>query len=346
MTLHYSQLQNLPFPYFVIDRNFKILFQSKEALEEFSSEKNFLELADESSRTHLKEFLSDSIDSPHINIKMLNKNLSALLVRLYKLPSDEQLHLFCFPYESEQNDTLSLKEVLPTNDYFAEIGKLAAGIAHEIRNPLTAVKGFIQLIKPYLSEIGKDYYADVALEEINRTNEIIYEFLNNAKPNDRKKQPAFLNKIIKDVFILYKSEAILRNIKMTVEYDEKDPLLQLEGKQLKHVLTNILNNAIEALHDRKDGVQASIHISTKALSDHAVISIEDNGCGMNKETLEMLFHPFFSTKENGTGIGLSLCKKIIEDNGGEISISSMENTGTVIKIVLPVVQDSKLPCIS
>ncbi|UQD51976.1 two-component sensor histidine kinase [Bacillus methanolicus] len=361
MTLNINLLKNLPFPYFVIDRNFKILFQSNKAFEEFSFEKNFLNLAVESSRKKLKDFLSDTNDSPHLNICMLKKNLKACSVRLYKLPSDEELHLFCFPNEIDSDERLQvdplcqkqdneiniqvIKEVLPNNDYFASIGKLAAGIVHEIRNPLTAVKGFIQLLKPYLSEIGKEYYADVALEEINRTNEIIFEFLNNAKPNDRMKQPAHLNKIIRDVVILYKSEAILRNINITVDYDDQDTVLQLEDKQLKHILTNILNNAIEALSYRKDGVQGCIHIATKVREDHAVIFIEDNGCGMSKETLESLFLPFYSTKENGTGIGMPLCKKIIEDNGGQIEISSIVNTGTIIKVVLPVVQKAKLTSI-
>ncbi|EIJ77992.1 PAS/PAC sensor signal transduction histidine kinase [Bacillus methanolicus PB1] len=361
MTLNNNLLKNLPFPYFVIDRNFKILFQSNNSLEVFSSEKNFLELADESSRKKLRNFLSDTNDSHYLNICMLKKNLKAFSVRLYKLRSDNEFHLFCFPFELDSDDRLQvdslcqkydnemniqvIKEVLPNNDYFASIGKLAAGIVHEIRNPLTAVKGFIQLLKPYLSEIGKEFYADVALEEINRTNEIIFEFLNNAKPNDRMKQPAHLNKIIKDVVILYKSEAILRNIKITVEYDEKDTVLQIEEKQLKHILTNILNNAIEALNNRENCVQGFIHIAAESFENHSVITIEDNGCGMSKETLERLFLPFYSTKENGTGIGMPLCKKIIEDNGGQIEISSTENIGTSIKIVLPVVREAKLTSI-
>lgn len=358
MTLNNNLLKNLPFPYFVIDRNFKILFQSNKALEEFSYEKNFLALADEPSRKKLNDFLFDTNDSPYLNICMLKKNLKAFSVRVYKLRSGEEFHLFCFPFELDSDDRLQvdplcpkneneknihvIKEVLPNNDNLASIGKLAAGIVHEIRNPLTAVKGFIQLLKPYLTEIGKEYYADVALEEINRTNEIIFEFLNNAKPNERMKRPAHLNKIIKDVVILYKSEAILRNIKITVEYDEKDTVLQLEEKQLKHILTNILNNAIEALNDREDGVQGFIHIAAKSFEDHAVIAIEDNGCGMSKETQERLFLPFYSTKENGTGIGMPLCKKIIEENGGHIEISSTVNTGTTIKVLLPVFQEAKL----
>src|SRR5690606_8405995 len=98
------------------------------------------------------------------------------------------------------------------SDQLATLGQLAAGVAHEIRNPLTTVKGFIQLIKPYLKDSGKEEYADIALDEINRANEIIHEFLNAAKPQIHEKQVIDINKLMKSILLLYESEAILRNL--------------------------------------------------------------------------------------------------------------------------------------
>ncbi len=135
------------------------------------------------------------------------------------------------------------------SDQLATMGQLAAGIAHEIRNPLTTVKGFIQLIKPYLSEIGKEEYAAIAIDEIDRANEIIYEFLNAAKPSQNKKQLISVNKLIKDIIILFESEAILKDLEMETIYHCEDAKLYIDIKQIKQVLVNIIKNAIEAIEE-------------------------------------------------------------------------------------------------
>ncbi|MDF2040129.1 ATP-binding protein [Cytobacillus oceanisediminis] len=227
-----------------------------------------------------------------------------------------------------------IKETEMTSDYSADFGQLAAGIAHEIRNPLTTVKGFIQLLKPYLIEIGKEQYAEIAIEEINRANDMIYDFLNASKPPQNKKTEIDLNKLIQEMKILFENEANIQNINLTVSLCSGNPLFYGDSKQIKQVLINIIRNALEACEEAH-ATEGKVCLIVKSISQKTQIIIEDNGPGMTEETLNQLFVPFYTTKEKGTGIGLSICRKIIEEHGGTINVHSNFSHGTVFKIELP-----------
>ncbi|WML50711.1 ATP-binding protein [Neobacillus sp. PS3-34] len=213
---------------------------------------------------------------------------------------------------------------------------LAAGIAHEIRNPLTTVKGFIQLIRPYLQEIDKVQYADIALEEIDRANGIIFEFLNASKPQMATQLIRSINALVKDIALLYESEAILRDIQIRSFLSLEDITIRMDANQLKQVLINIIKNSIEALDDvQQPQNERKIDLITEINQEVALIVIKDNGCGMTQETLDKLFLPFYTTKEKGTGIGLSVCKKIVEDSGGMIQVESAPGAGTIFRLSFP-----------
>ena len=328
MTTKLSFLQRLPNNIFLPTDSFKALIA-----------KSQIDL--------LQEFLS-SEKQQVVELKMNVYNQQLELFHLYKQKAkDAVIHLFCIPkepYSSEVNHMLEqvenklsiiqsdfnankqfvaqtvqeAQEAAFHSEQLATIGQLAAGVAHEIRNPLTTVKGFIQLIKPYLTDVGKEDYATIALDEINRANDIIHEFLNTAKPQKNKKQLIDVNKLMKDIMVLYESEALLRNIKIEVISECNNAQLYLDIKQIKQVLVNIIKNALEAIEENHSLDKGSIRISTECSNGTAVIVIKDNGIGMKRETLEKLFDPFFSTKEYGTGIGMTVCKKIIEEHMGQI----------------------------
>jgi signal transduction histidine kinase len=220
------------------------------------------------------------------------------------------------------------------NDHhYQTIDKLAVGIVHEIRNPLTVVGGFLQLLKPYLKEIGKEQYVDIALEELKRADQLIYDFLNESKPSEQPQKRISLNQIVKDTSLLYECEAILKNITIRNRFTDEEIDFVANDKQLKQVFLNLLKNALEAIELRLDKSQNGIiDYYTIKEENRAVVVIKDNGCGMNEQTLQNLFLPFHTTKDTGTGVGLSVCKKIIEEHHGTITVESTEGFGTMFRI--------------
>lgn len=234
------------------------------------------------------------------------------------------------------------EQLIVQANYASNISQLSAGIAHEIRNPLTTIKGFIQLLAPHLTEIGKDEYANIALSEINRVNEMIFQFLNATKPKPTQISYIELNKLIKEVEILYESEAQLRNITIRTDLDPTNPIIYMDDHQLKQVIVNIIKNSIEAMEE-PSRLGGHIDIRTEVNEDRVEISIHDNGCGMPSESIEKVFLPYYTTKTNGTGLGLSICKKIIEENSGHIQIHSTPHEGTDFRIDLPLVMEFRHP---
>ncbi|MBP2239890.1 signal transduction histidine kinase [Cytobacillus eiseniae] len=215
------------------------------------------------------------------------------------------------------------------------IHTLAAEVAHEIKNPLTSVKGFLQLLRPYLIEIGKEQYADIALDELNRAQTLIFDFLNAANPQRNKKKLVPLNKIINDIRLFYGDEASHQDILLNITLLESNPSIFADEMQIKQVLINLLKNAIDAINMKSIKTSGQIDLEL-AIEDQAIaIIFKDNGCGMSDETINNIFVPFYTTKQTGTGIGLPICKKIIEDHSGQIMIASLLGIGSTIKIHLP-----------
>ncbi|MFC4601680.1 ATP-binding protein [Cohnella hongkongensis] len=223
------------------------------------------------------------------------------------------------------------------NDKLAMLGKIAAAIAHEIRNPLTSIRGFIQLLNPYLQEIGKQEYGRIILSEIDRANDIIYEFLNSSKPSAPMKQKVLVDLLLRETILLSESEAHMKNCE--IHYENFDPAMtvSVDVKQIKQVLLNMIRNAMEAIQDVIGERKGRIDIAARTDGPFAVISIRDNGKGMERATLNRLFDPFFTTKEAGTGLGLSVSYRIITNHGGTIQVDSQIHEGTEFIIYLPYV---------
>ncbi|WP_442600261.1 ATP-binding protein [Neobacillus sp. D3-1R] len=231
---------------------------------------------------------------------------------------------------------IELNNWMNTNSYHQQVEKLAAGIVHEIRNPLTTVSGFLQLLKPYLKESDKERYADIAIDELKRANEIISEFLNASKPSEDKIVPLSINQLVKDIAFLYEGEALLHHIEISMDLTGINDYVLANPKKIKQVMINLVKNAIEAIIEGDKISSGTIQLITEMIENKVQISIHDNGCGMSKTLAKQLFHPFYTTKTNGTGIGLSMCKKWIEEHNGTILVESIEGTGTTFRIQLPV----------
>ncbi|WP_373229139.1 ATP-binding protein [Cohnella sp.] len=221
------------------------------------------------------------------------------------------------------------------NDKLAMLGKIAAAIAHEIRNPLTSIRGFIQLLNPLLKDVGKQEYGRIILSEIDRANDIIYEFLNSSKPSAPMKQKVLVGLLLKESILLSESEALMKGCELNCEIFDPYLTVAVDVKQIKQVLLNIMKNAMDAIVDVKEERKGRIDISARHEGKYALISIRDNGKGMERTTLNRLFDPFFTTKEEGTGLGLSVSYRIICNHGGTIHVDSQLNEGTEFLIYLP-----------
>lgn len=226
--------------------------------------------------------------------------------------------------------------LLQKSEKLALVGQMAAGIAHEIRNPLTYIKGFIQLFKSkYTSE---EEYFNLILSELNRINLIIGEFLVLAKPTAVVFKGKEIKSLIKDVVTLINTQAIMNNVQIFVEFELDLPIIVCEENQLKQVFINILKNAIEAM---PNGGIIDVRIKKKE-KDKVSICFIDQGLGIPEDRIPTLGEPFYTTKEKGTGLGLMTSYRIVESHDGELKISSKVNEGTMVEVILPTVPQSQL----
>ncbi|WP_202079396.1 PAS domain-containing sensor histidine kinase [Caldalkalibacillus salinus] len=222
------------------------------------------------------------------------------------------------------------EELLRKSDMLSVVGQLAAGVAHEIRNPLTSLKGFVQLIET--EQTIKKRYIDIILSELNRINTIVNEFMFLAKPQVLTFQKRDVQKLISDVMTLIDTQAILHNVEIVTIYSSKVPEIMCEENQLKQVLINILKNSLESM----DG-GGKILIKVDVTDEQYIrISVIDQGCGIPDERIPKLGEPFYTTKEKGTGLGLMISHKIIRSHRGHIEIESKVSQGTEVRITLPI----------
>jgi len=228
---------------------------------------------------------------------------------------------------TEQKNT---EETLRKTEKLSLVGELAAGIAHEIRNPLTTIRGFVQILD-HFSEEKKYIYSKTILEEIDRINFIVSEFMVFAKPHSIEFKECNLFEIISNVVRLLNAETAMKNVEITEVYHQNEIFIYGEKNQLTQVFLNMLKNAIDALPNG-----GKINISSSLREGNIIISIQDNGIGMSPEQVSKIGEPFYTLKENGNGLGLMVSYKIIENHRGRIIVESELNKGTTFHISFPV----------
>ncbi|MDE5415156.1 ATP-binding protein [Alkalihalobacillus sp. MEB203] len=223
--------------------------------------------------------------------------------------------------EEKQAEELMLK-----SEKLKLAGQLAAGISHEVRNPLTAIKGFFQLIKT--TGMNDDYFKIID-DELSRIEDISGELLILAKPQTNTYQDNELHQLIKEVVLLLETQAILKSIKINTFNLNDNLWIHCDKSKIKQVLINLIKNAIEVMDT---GV---ITIEVSRSKEEAIIMVTDNGPGIPADRLHKIGEPFYSTKEKGTGLGLLTSYKIIEHHKGSIQVKSQVGKGTTFTLFLP-----------
>ncbi|WP_026584753.1 PAS domain-containing sensor histidine kinase [Bacillus sp. J33] len=216
------------------------------------------------------------------------------------------------------------------------VGTLAASTAHEIRNPLTGIRGLIQLLSEKYTNKQDQYYFSVINDEISRINEIVSEFLILGKPTAQKTETLDLRNIILELEPLIISEANLNNVHFHIFLPDVPVKADCTKDQIKQVILNITKNAFESM---ENGGELTIKLSR--LPTKAQLKITDTGYGIPESEIEKIFNPFYTSKDAGTGLGLVVCRRILQSFGGEIFITSKENKGTQVDIFLPLQNHQK-----
>ncbi|WP_040205172.1 ATP-binding protein [Neobacillus jeddahensis] len=222
------------------------------------------------------------------------------------------------------------EEILLQSEKLSIVGELAAGVAHEIRNPLTTIKGFVQLYKAENSSIK---YNDLLLNELERIETITSELLTLGKPQAVNLNRTNVGELIENTLELLSPQALLNNIQFKLKIEDPPLMITGERNQLKQVFLNVLKNAIEAM---PQGGEIVISLRKGAVEE-CIISVQDQGCGIPEELLPRLGEPFYSLKEKGTGLGIMICHKILKQHHGSITYTSKIKEGTRVEIKLPLV---------
>ncbi|WP_284646428.1 PAS domain S-box protein [Paenibacillus silviterrae] len=234
--------------------------------------------------------------------------------------------------KAAEEEAKRAQQIMLNTEKLSLAGQLAAGIAHEIRNPLTAIKGFLQLLERQIAQ--KPQYFEIISEEMNRIELILNELLLLAKPREADFLSKDVRHVIAQVIQLLESQALMKNVQLTAIMQEAELSVHCDENQLKQVFINFIKNAIESM---SNGGVISIEAYTDPNGRMAVISIQDQGCGIPSDQLARLGEPFYTTKEKGSGLGFMVSKRIIEDHQGQLRVSSQVNQGTLVQVVLPLV---------
>ncbi|WP_239617825.1 two-component system sensor histidine kinase NtrB [Cohnella mopanensis] len=215
-----------------------------------------------------------------------------------------------------------LKDEVDRMERLSLVGQMAASITHEIRNPMAVIRGFVQLLNERSPEEQKSYFR-IVIDELDRANSIINDFLSLAQNRIVEKEPSNLNDLLNDILPLIWADANLRGQMIDLRLGEEMEQLPMNSKEMKQLILNLARNGMEAMNDK--GV---LRIETLNLQESIQLRMVDSGVGIPQEQLERLFEPFYTTKTNGTGLGLALCFSIVERHNGKIHVESTIGQGT------------------
>ena len=241
-----------------------------------------------------------------------------------------------------------LYEKIRERDRLAALGEMAAGLAHEIHNPLGAIKGAAQCLNPRQMQGEDGEFLEVIVEEVNRLNGVVTAFLDYARPLKQSFGPTDLNEVVTRTMRLIQND-MPANIALAVELDLQLPNADADAEQLKQVLINLVQNAVQALNSREGRITVRTEKPERfgefraGGGEFVEVQVSDTGPGIPPDQQQHIFVPFYTTKQKGTGLGLAICQRIVKNHGGSISVQSKVNEGTTFIIRLPALPPEQTP---
>lgn len=267
----------------------------------------------------------EKLEIPHTLYSTTNGNEHSFHTVIDKIIIDSEN---CYICKMKDNTYVNeLKSVLQDSEKLILAGQLSAGLVHEIRNPLTSLKGFLQLIQAGIQQQEK--YFHVMISEIEKLEKITSELLHMAKPFQNVPKEELVEELIQDVLFIMSTQTDYRDVYFITDL-EKDLTIHCDASQIKQVLINVIKNGAEAME--KSGV---IKIETRIENGYAAIHVMDEGQGISNEMVNEVGTPFFTTKSTGTGLGLAITNYILDVHQGKLRITSDEELGTNFTILLP-----------
>lgn len=300
-----------------------------------------------------KSFSLDNVPSGLIRVGFSPKEIEPVL---HQIKGNVLLSLFFFLilgvsaitliWVNQNRHFVRMKEMedrVQRAERLSSLGHLAAGVAHEIRNPLNAIGiGLQRLKREFLpqDEAKKEEYVsftELIFKEIRRVNGIIEQFLTLSRPFQLDPKPSSLQELMKNIVTLFQGEAASRGITLHTEIAPEPPLIDMDGERLTQAIINIMKNGIQAMD--QGGV---LRIETRSLKNRAEVIISDSGAGIPADQMEKIFNYYYTTKKDGVGLGLPIAHRIIEAHGGQLKVESQADTGTKVTITLPIQQKDKI----
>jgi signal transduction histidine kinase len=250
-------------------------------------------------------------------IKMIVKRIFAYF---YPASTDIFQSLYAFDEKLEREKTLLLEDMAPV-------------LAHEIRNPLGSIKGAAQYLSTEMESKEHQKLLNVIIEEVNRLNRVVSQFLDYAKPYRIDVRREDVNRVVRKAISIIQSSGQTEHVNIKTGLTDDLPQVQVDAEQLIQVILNIAFNGLEAM-----GGKGELFFQTSPLEEagelFVSLDISDTGTGISPKDMNLLFKPFFTTKERGIGLGLPICQRIIKEHGGKIRVKSTAATGTTFNICL------------
>lgn len=272
------------------------------------------------------------------DIQKIAGSLRAVMVKI--LEDREKMEALIGQLQAANRDLEAAQQGLIRSEKLAGVGRLAAGLAHEIGNPLQIVMGYVELLQRQPEPGSRDEILGRMDSELKRIHDILQRLLEFARPIRKVVEICDVNSLVKDCGALLKGRKGFRNLDFEFELCPDLPMIKTEPEKIRQTLVNLIFNAADAIPESG----GKIVLRTRKSGDMMEIQVQDSGSGISAEDLEKVFDPFFTTKDpgKGTGLGLAVCLGLVESLGGGIDVSSVEGQGTTVTVALPIENHASL----